>query len=442
MPPVTRLCAVAGCATRVPRTEANFYGPFLCEVHATYTHYCHACDTQVTPEHLRTCAAWRCNGCACTQSEFAEQQYARSLDEDGDTYDTGPYCAACGDDRLEYCEPCDRYHERDGQCPRIRLQVRRYDYNPPTLSFYHAPGESTNVARQEYVGLELEVAFGRNRSQAEGRRRMQELWDSIPGGDDSYFKHDGSIAQGSHGEGVEIVSFPATWTYWQLPEVRARWSQRLAALRQRGFRSYDAQSCGIHLHVSRTGFTATQLARLQSLIYDNQTLFKRISQRTNFEYCSFEAPEAVQPWQRIRRAGRAKYGRVSPSYYCNPSDYAFRRVAVNLPDDTPTVEFRFFRGTLHEPSFWKAFECVRACAEFVREHDASAMRDLVWVQWVYARERQFPRLAQFLDRWYRELRQHAGGQPRGAQTPQFEFPDLPELQSQRLPGATLQLTGV
>lgn len=316
------------------------------------------------------------------------------------------WCTDCAETYAHYCEVCDVYsrtehdHEDDEPEPeydRAGIRVQSHDYNPHSWSFKSVPGERV----QEYYAIELEVAYNYTHG---APRRMAEIFD---GADDVYFKHDGSIEDGSCGPGVEIVTQPCSWRYLQ--GLRATWSQRLAAMRGAGFRSFDAGNCGLHVHVSREPFSAGQLIRLQSLIYDNAELFRRISQRSQYRYCAFDQRDATDPRFRVLKAGAAKHGKSYRYFDYDPHQNQDRRVALNFPNDTPTVEFRFFRGTLNEASFWKSLECVNACVTFTRE---SSKTDAVsFLRWVFARTRQYPNLTSFLTTWYAEYQQQS--HPRG-----------------------------
>jgi hypothetical protein len=309
------------------------------------------------------------------------------------------------------------------------MVIERHNFNPTALTFFHAPGERRTPVTTEYVGLELEIAFG-SQSRTQAMRHLKTL---LHEDGDVYCKHDGSIASGRCGDGVELVTHPGSWAYWAHPDTVAVWNYRLAELRRLGFRSYDAQSCGLHFHVSRVLLTGTTLVRLQSLIYDNATLFKRLSQRRDFTYCAFDRDDAQDTRYRVCKAGQAKYSMRFRDFHFNPDDNYHRRVALNLPNDTPTVEFRFLRGTLHQPSFWKGFEVVKACVEYARTQPAGAMLEVPFLQWLRVRSREYPHLVAFLQRWYAPLLQPE--QPRGVQTPRLEFVDhLPVRSNEPLVG--------
>lgn len=384
-----------------------------CDAHAS-TYYCGGCDEWYDSDDGCSCPPTEdCQHCGCSQDEGSLVQVLRGAS-------TPRWCDDCVSEAATWCDECGEYLANSHLCAHTRgATVERHNFNPTTLLFHHAPGESRDPARTEYVGLELEVAFNGQRE----RDALTTLTTLLDGDTDVYLKHDGSIANGRCGAGVELVTHPGTWLFWAQPEVRALWNYRLEQLRLAGFRSFDAQSCGLHFHVSRTLLTGTTLVRLQSLIYDNQTLFKRISQRRNFEYCSFDRADATDHRYRVCKAGSAKYSMRFRNFRYNPDENADRRVALNLPNDTPTVEFRFFRGTLHTPSFWKSFECVAACMEYARTQPQDAMLELPFLHWLAARAREYPHLVAYLQRWYASVFANPV-HPRGAQTPRPQFTDM------------------
>ncbi len=329
------------------------------------------------------------------------------------------WCTACVTSYAYYCGSCccytleqhdhmfddfdedDDHEDRDRNNVGDHIRIESYDFNPHSWQFLTTPGEKCS----EFYAVELEVAFNHQPHPGE---TMSEVF---AGSTDVYFKHDGSIESGRCGPGVEIVTQPCSWNY--LKSLRDTWSKRLAGMRQAGFRSYDTNSCGLHVHVSRAPFTATDLIRLQALIYDNGELFRHISQRNKYDYCAFDARDARDPRFRLLKAGTARHGKHYRHFDYDPHNYEDRRVALNFPQDTPTIEFRFFRGTLHEPSFWKALECVRACVTYCRE--TADTTEAAFLTWLYARERTYPNLTSFLSPQYGHFRpvKH----PRGTHLP-------------------------
>jgi hypothetical protein len=327
------------------------------------------------------------------------------------------WCGDCVEDHAHYCDECHGYQseehhhddddDHDDDHDSGGIDVHAHDYNPRSWAFKSLPGERVT----EYYAIELEVAY--NHQPAPGRT----MGTIFAGADDVYFKHDGSIEDGSCGPGTEIVTHPCSWQYLQ--SNRPTWSHRLGAMRAANFRSFDAGNCGLHVHVSREPFNAAQLIRLQALIYDNAELFRYVSQRSQYRYCAFDQRDATDPRFRVLKAGAAKHGKQYPYFDYDPYTNQDRRVALNFPSDTPTVEFRFFRGTLNEASFWKALECAHSCVAFTRESNDTTAD--AYLRWTFGRARQYPNITAFLSVRYPDYR--STKHPRGTRVAAPTFRD-------------------
>jgi len=346
------------------------------------TRNCHDCGTAHDREHSQYCT-----DCVGSCEECGEEV---SNNELLPVNSWSLWCDECVDHRAHYCDHCeanftsehDHDDEDEDEDTTGGIRVQPHDYNPRSWAFKTLPGERV----KEFYAIELEVAYNH---QPGAHRTMANVF---AGADDVYFKHDGSIEDGSCGPGVEIVTQPCSWQYLQAQ--RQTWSQRLVAMRAANFRSFDAGNCGLHVHVSREPFNAGQLIRLQSLVYDNAELFRHISQRSQYRYCAFDQRDATDPRFRVLKAGAAKHGMTYRYFDYDPHSNQDRRVALNFPSDTPTVEFRFFRGTLNEASFWKALECVHSCVTFTRESNETTAD--AYLRWVFDRTRQYPNVTAFL----------------------------------------------
>jgi hypothetical protein len=273
-------------------------------------------------------------------------------------------------------------------------------------------------------GLELECGH------RFGPAQQQQILDDIAE-PDIYFKNDGSIV------GFEMISHPFTWRYWNAVG-RETWSERLRWLQQKGIRSYNAPNCGMHVHMSLAAFSVAQTTRVLDLVYGSPDLFQRISQRDIFDYCRFFNSDVATLALRRRRAVAAhsvtvnKYApksRAIRRLADTAASNGERRVAINFPNNKPTLEVRLFRGTLHAPSFAKNIEVCHALHAFTtltQIDSLSAARE--FVSFVYDNERDYPNLAAFLDRWHKNLRPQRKQAPQQyavvRTSPSFEFDTL------------------
>jgi hypothetical protein len=249
-------------------------------------------------------------------------------------------------------------------------------------------------------GIELECGH------TFGTARQQTILDGLAS-PDIYFKNDGSIT------GFEMISHPFTWRYWNATG-RDVWRERLRFIQAAGVRSYNAPGCGMHVHMSLAAFTVAQTARVLDLVYGCPDLFQKISQRDIFDYCRFNNPDVTTATLRTRRAVAAhndtmqKYARRSVGaqrLVDKAHSNGERRVAINFPNNKPTLEVRMFRGTLHTPSFAKNIEVCHALHAFTLDNSIDSISSArEFVTFAYDNERVYPNLAAFLDRWHKNLR--------------------------------------
>lgn len=175
-----------------------------------------------------------------------------------------------------------------------------------------------------------------------------------------YCKHDGSLD-----EGFEIVSHPATLDshMHSFP-----WEQMMNAAVSMGYRSHQATTCGLHVHISRDAFGRTKqaqeaaIARLLFFVEKHWNELLKFSRRTNRQLERWAARYGYKdtPKEMMDHAKSYHYGR----YTC-----------VNLTN-TETVEIRIFRGTLKYNTFIATLQLVnRLCdvAIYLTDSELHAM---------------------------------------------------------------------
>ena len=246
------------------------------------TIFCSNCES-----HFLTC-----EDCGCYIHE--SQAYYESEDDDI------PYCAAC---------------IRSVNQTRF---IHDYSYKPYPV-FY---GEHTR-----YFGVELEIDSGGEYS--ENAEKILNVA-NVPF-EHVYIKRDGSIENG-----MEIVSHPCSLEYH---ETALPWSDILEKALSLGYLSHRTSTCGLHVHVNRETFGETiedqdlSIARLLFFVEKHWCNLLRFSRRT---------PAALERWA-------SRYG-----YHEQPQEVlkcakkgcvGDRYRAINL-SNTPTIEFRLFRGSL------------------------------------------------------------------------------------------------
>jgi hypothetical protein len=231
----------------------------------------------------------------------------------------------------------DDENDDDDDCDMDAACINSYSYRPP-MKFHKLSNENENAP---FFGIELEVE--RKNSNGLKHKYMagmieHEHW---------YFKTDGSLT-----DGFEIVTHPMTFNYIQQSEKE--FTNSLKLLVENGYNSYDANTCGMHIHISKNNFTTWHLYRFLKFFVENKEFIVSISQRKM---------EKLKKWANIEDDNDS-----SLIYKAKKKDgNSERYVAINLKN-TATIEIRIFRGTLNINSFMKNIEFAHALFMYTKEN--------------------------------------------------------------------------
>lgn len=218
---------------------------------------------------------------------------------------------------------------------RCYKSFKNYDFNKhgflntkPDIRY----GEEVSVRKNSpLIGLEIEIEHTRECAEELGDILNAYLKDM------HYVCHDGSLQN----YGYEIVTAPRTFS-----ETRSKFIdmyKMLSELRRQGFTSHDNERCGLHFHVSRDYLSNIQWEKLACFVVRTHSkLFRKLSRRKDFQYCEFR---------------KTNYDRGS------------RYVAINC-ENSNTIEFRFFRGTIYHDSFFASCEIIMSLVEFFKTSTA------------------------------------------------------------------------
>lgn len=301
------------------------------------------------------------------------------------------YCPDCAYEHLLYCDECGEYHRRDNiifdafsnymcqdcfesyfyicedcggfvhhdcvywiddtlyceECYHNNSYIHEYGYKPYPI--FHGEGN-------RLLGVELEVdRGGYNQSVA------REVID-ILGDDFVYCKYDGSLD-----DGFEIVSHPATLDYHM---QSMNWGEVLDYLRDEGYESHDAGTCGLHIHMNRKGFGDTEeeqelgISKVLFFIERHWDKVVKFSRRT---------PSQLDEWA-------ARYLCSSPEHPEDVLEYAkndmSRYRAVNLCP-CHTIEIRVFRGSLVYETFMATLQFCDLLYD-IAELSLEEVMDITW----------------------------------------------------------------
>lgn len=288
-------------------------------------------------------------------------------------------CASCLDDNYVFSDYYEEYIHRNnardaidahGNDATVEESDDDFEYNDDLETYAHVDYTSRRVIRgyhdskghfreitcdwsRQYnrlLGIELEVEAGGNRPD-DIAARIHDVVNEGQYGHRVFFERDGSLTNG-----FEIITQPMG-----LPTIRETFGFLKNSRAIEGLRSHRTSTCGLHVHVARTGLNNLIISRAVTFVNDprNDAFITAIARRYNTGFC--------------------KIVEKDPDTAHVPTD---RYEAINL---TPraTIEFRIFRGSLK-------FEAVIAAAEFCHalleycarpETTASSMNAQAFLNW-------------------------------------------------------------
>jgi hypothetical protein len=239
-------------------------------------------------------------------------------------------CEACG------CEiDVDEIHNEERLCAGCyeaqNHGVHPHSYKPEPV-FFKCSDEKAN----RFFGVELEIENVHDDDEHE-EVLLGDIERFI------YYKHDGSL-----NNGFEVVTHPFTW----------KWMRKnrdildpIFNLKNHGYRSWDTDTCGMHVHVTKQSISCLTLYRLLKIFNNYPSWILAISRRTKSNLDNWAAVEFDSSLSNIAK---------------RKSDSHQRYRAINLCP-VNTIEFRIFRGTLNKESFMANLEFVHTIIEYCEQ---------------------------------------------------------------------------
>jgi hypothetical protein len=177
------------------------------------------------------------------------------------------------------------------------------------------------------MGVELEVE-GYSRDPEEAARAIHQSVNGGMFGRHVFFERDGSLSSG-----FEMITHPQS-----LPAHRELFTFLRDPALVRGLRSHRTTTCGLHVHVSRSGLSNLTIARAVTFVNDpgNDAFITAIARRYSTSFCKVVEKD------------------VETAHLS-----ADRYEAINLTG-RETIEFRIFRGSLKYEAVISAIEFSRA----------------------------------------------------------------------------------
>ena len=267
------------------------------------------------------------------------------------------YLDSYGDEPL--CEEC-------YEIMRNRATIHDYAYRPNPIFYGDGP---------RYMGVELEIDCG-GESYENARAFL-----NVANEEDVhiYCKHDGSLD-----DGFEIVTHPMSLDYHM---KHMPWKRLLKEMVSYSYLSHQAGTCGLHAHVSRSALGDTYeeqeatIARLLFFFEMHWNELLRFSRRTS---------DQLRRW-----ANRYGYKEELSELldYAKKTNGTARYCCINLQNSN-TVEFRIFRGTLRYNTLIATLQLVDYICEVARYLSDDEIKNLSWSAFVSGC--RYPELVQYL----------------------------------------------
>ena len=299
----------------------------------------------------------------------------------------------CEDEYVEYCEACDGgychscYQYRHDCGNTDKEGIHSYGYKPENNSglIFHGATPSNGwggrgvagFKGQRFMGVELEIDGGG--VSGENARSLLELSD---GERLFYIKADGSLDNG-----MEIVTHPATLAF-HLTEFP--WKEVTGKAASLGYKSHNAGTCGMHVHVSRNSLGGTlgardhTISKLIILLWRHWPNAWRFSRRRTDRYCRQQYEDLKVSRQGLFDAKRRG-----------------RNTALNLEDQSgsrnmATIEFRLFRGSLKVDTIKATLQFVDVLIDYAMSNGVVQVTKSEWKD-VIAGATQYPEMTAYLD---------------------------------------------
>jgi len=292
----------------------------------------------------------RCDDILSTNDEFN--------DVEGDTW-----CQSCTSDSAHWCDMCENYFTgytygaddtSDCMCERC------YENN----TTYCEDCDATYVNGCEY--------------------NHDDEADGLESENLAYLKSDGSLACG-----FEIVTHPLSHSYF-MNDAGTLWDTITKLKSDYDMMAWGTQTCGLHIHISRNGFSGgSHQHRFLQLVYNNKDFYEVMAGRSSSHWAKFD--DNVDP-NTGQKSFKHKFDRHGSDRYS----------AVNT-NNRNTLEMRIFRGSLNQNYIKACIDLAHASVEFTRVMSVPEIRNhkldcINLIQYIRDRNELYPALNARLDR--------------------------------------------
>lgn len=300
-----------------------------------------------------------CEGCYENHTFYCES-CSESYPEYWNNYyvEESTYCESCYESECYYCDDCDEYrvNGNDCECDGISGSARQpcgcrgfiHNYScKPNLEF---KGTSRKGV---YMGFELEMEIrGSSDDLQEAARFASNALLPI-----AILKSDASIGRDGY-SGFELVTQPHSHTEYR-DNSALLWNTIETLRTSHKARSWDTNTCGLHIHVSRAGFSSgAHMHRFIAFIYHNSEMMMKFAGRKT-DFARFNDVYKFDEYDKPVMSFKHKVG--------NPRNNSTERYSAVNTQNRDTLELRFFRGTMNPSGVLSALDLTQALVEYTRE---------------------------------------------------------------------------
>jgi hypothetical protein len=308
------------CQEYAPRDEMNTYNndEYCCDSCLDNLYKCEDCEEYFTSYYMNHDNEY-CDSCWENYNICSECDEVLS---DDDTY--------WDDNNNAYCSDC------------YRDQSVIHDYSFKPYPEFH---RSKNNILEQVFGVELEVDKGDNKTDC-----AKDLNNYSDNEDLFYLKNDGSLD-----DGFEIVTHPCSLNFFK---TEFPWNDITRTCKDYDFQSHDAGTCGLHIHTNRDFFgkddeeqekNISKLLFLFNNLWNNMVTFSR---RTN---------KQLSDWAK-------RYQEKDADNLLIEGKTSNRYMSINL-QNSKTIEFRIFRGTLNVDTIIASIQLISLLSEIVKNNN-------------------------------------------------------------------------
>ena len=353
--------ACAGCGTTTDPDDSHVlsYGNGI--ACSDCYRVCERCDdvgVEDDPYSMVDNSELWCENCVNHAASWCESCEEYTTDSTVYIHDRGSYwCVPCADHSAMYCEECDNYYQSGCDSCNTSRVIHDYSYRPDPI--FH----STDKNERLFFGIEMEM-------ETRDMQGSSEYAYQLEGMELAYLKYDGSLSRG-----FELVTHPMSHDF--IKNEADDLFRVLTGLRDiYKVASWATNTCGVHIHISRTGFNGgPHMHRFLNLIYSNQAFYEALAGRSSSRWAKFD--DVVQAkWTGERdENGLRQYTQFRSFKDKLENNRSSDRYSAVNTQNAATLELRIFKGTTKPETIKSHIDLAHASVEYTRTMSVQQVRD-------------------------------------------------------------------